>query len=81
MWNLNTKIDEQTKQKQTNRFREQIDGRKSRLKKVEGLRNTDYQLQKYSWGYEVQNREYSQQYYNNYVWCQTGTKLIRIITP
>ena len=47
MWNLKYKISEQTKQKQTHRYKEQTDGCKRRkglrgsVKKVKGLRSTD----------------------------------------
>ena len=67
MWNLKNNINTQIKQKQTHRYREQIDGcQRGRglgvwVKKVKGLRSTDWQLQnshgdvKYSIGNTVSN--------------------------
>ena len=51
MWNLKNKINEQTKQKQTYRYREQTGGcqmggmREDWMKKVKRLRSTKWQLQ------------------------------------
>ena len=51
MWNLQNKVNEQTKGKQVHRYREQTDGcqvgdgwLEGRMKKVKGLRSTDWQL-------------------------------------
>ena len=33
-----------------------------------------------SQGYRGQHREYSQQYFSKYVWCQMGTRLVKAIT-
>ena len=57
---------EQTKQKQAHRYREQIgccqmgEGLKGQVKKAKGLRCTNYQLQKQSWGCKVQHREHNE---------------------
>ena len=61
MWNLKNKINKQTKQRHTHRYKEQTDGCHmegswgAELKKVKKLRNTNW-----SWGSKVQHREYSQ---------------------
>ena len=48
--------------------------------KGEGIKKYRLIVIKQSWECEVQHREYSQQYCNNYVWCQVGTRIIREIT-
>ena len=50
MWNLKNRINEETKQKQTHRYREETDGCQMEgglgacLKKVKGLRSTNWQF-------------------------------------
>ena len=67
MHNLRNRVNEQTKQKQTHRYKEQVDGCQMGeglgrwMKKVKGLRSTNWQLQnshgdvKYSIGNIVSN--------------------------
>ena len=62
MWNLKSKINEQTKQKQTHIWREHFDG----CQIGEGLGGWVKKVKKYklvvteqSWGCKVQHREYS----------------------
>ena len=87
MWNPKSKVNEQTKQKHTLRYREQTEGCQvgegpgGWVKKVKGLRSLNGQLQNsHRDGCTVQQREYSQSYFINYVWCQVGTGIIRRIT-
>ena len=82
MWNLKKNINGQTKQKQTHRHRGQTEDWQRReglgncVKKVKGLRSTDWQLQnsrgdaKYSTGSTVNNSVIA-------IWCQLGTGNIR----
>ena len=64
MWNLKDKTNEQTKQKQTHRYREQTGdcqvGKGLGAENGEGISKYKLVITKYSRGCEVQHREYSQ---------------------
>ena len=75
-----------TKWKQTHRNRQQtggcqrgVGGVGEWLRGLRGLRGTKLQLYNKSRGWNIQHKEYGQQYCNNFVWGQTVTRLTVVI--
>ena len=77
MWNIKNNIKKQTKLNQFHRQREQSDG--CQKMGLWGLGRIDVGIRKYKLVVTKpsQHREYSPKHFNNYVWCQVGTRNIR----
>ena len=63
MWNLKNKINEQTKLKQTHRYRQRTDGShrgRNLGEKDEWIKKYKLVITKQSWVCKIQHREYSQ---------------------